>query len=58
MPLYYAWSVGLHWSVGRSDEAIQEFAKAVEIDPNNGLALFMRGWPFFKKGFWTRPSIS
>ena len=25
MPMYYAWSVGLHWSVGKPDEALQEF---------------------------------
>jgi len=50
MPLYYAWSVGLHWSVGKPDEALQEFAKALEIDPNNGLAYFHAGVAFYRKG--------
>jgi tetratricopeptide (TPR) repeat protein len=50
MPIYYAWSVGLHWSVGRPDEALQEFAKALEIDPNLGLAYFHAGVAYFRKG--------
>lgn len=50
MPLYYAWSVGLHWSVGMPDEALQEFAKAMEIDPNLGLAYFHAGVAYFLKG--------
>jgi len=40
MPLFYGWSVGLHWSVGRNGEALAEFGKALEIDPANGLAHF------------------
>lgn len=50
MPLYYAWSVGLHWSVGRPDEALQEFSRALEIDPNNGLAYFHASVANFRKG--------
>ncbi len=50
MPLYYAWSVGLHWSAGRPDEALREFAKAMEIDPNLGLAYFHGGVSYFLKG--------
>jgi len=50
MPLYYAWSVGLHWSVGKPDEALEEFAKALEIDPNNGLAHFHGGVAYYRKG--------
>ncbi len=50
MPLYYAWSVGLHWSVGRSDEALLEFPKALEIDPGNGLAHFHGGVAYFLEG--------
>ncbi|MGB7295930.1 MAG: protein kinase [Candidatus Aminicenantales bacterium] len=52
MPLFYAWSVGLHWSVGRPDEALVEFAKALELDPNNGLAHFHGGAAYFIKGLW------
>ena len=50
MPIYYAWSVGLHWSVGRPDEALREFAKAIEIDPNLGLAYFHAGVAYVRKG--------
>ncbi len=50
MPLFYAWSVGVHWSVGRAEEAILEFAKALEIDPNNGLAYFHGGVAYFLEG--------
>jgi TolB-like protein/predicted Ser/Thr protein kinase len=52
MPLFYAWSVGLHWSVGRPDEALNEFAKAMEIDPNLGLAYFHGGVAHYLKGRW------
>jgi tetratricopeptide (TPR) repeat protein len=50
MPLYYAWSVGLHWSAGRPDEALREFSRALEIDPNNGLAYFHAGVAYYRKG--------
>ncbi len=50
MPLYYAWSVGLHVGAGKPDEALREFPKALEIDPNLGLAYFHAGVAFFRKG--------
>jgi tetratricopeptide (TPR) repeat protein len=50
MPLYYVWSVGLHVAVGRPDEALQVFAKAMEIDPNSGLAYFHAGLAYARKG--------
>jgi len=50
MPLFYAWSVGLHVAVGRPDKALQEFARAMEIDPNLGLAYFHAGLAYTRKG--------
>lgn len=50
MPLFYAWSVGLHWSASRPDEALREFSKAMEIDPNLGLAYFHAGMAYYQKG--------
>jgi len=50
MPLFYVWSVGLHWSVGKPDEALRELVKAMEIDPNMGLAYFHGGVSHFLKG--------
>ena len=50
MPLYYAWSVGIHAASGRYDDAIQEFAKAKEIDPKLGLAYFHAGYAYALKG--------
>ncbi|MGB6340401.1 MAG: hypothetical protein WBF32_11570, partial [Candidatus Aminicenantaceae bacterium] len=49
-PLYYAWSVGLHTATGRYDDAIQEFANAMEIDPKLGLAYFHAGCAYAMKG--------
>jgi len=50
MPLYYAWSVGIHTGAGRYDDAIQEFAKAREIDPELGLAYFHAGAAYTLEG--------
>jgi serine/threonine protein kinase len=50
MPLYYAWSVGIHTATGRYDEALQEFTKAKEIDPKLGLAYFHAGGAYALKG--------
>ena len=50
MPLYYAWSTGLHTASRRYDEAIQEFTKAMEIDPRLGLAYFHAGCAYAGKG--------
>jgi serine/threonine protein kinase/Tfp pilus assembly protein PilF len=50
MPLYYAWSVGIHASSGRYDDAIREFAKAKELDPQLGLAYFHAGYAYILKG--------
>jgi TolB-like protein/Tfp pilus assembly protein PilF/predicted Ser/Thr protein kinase len=43
MPLFYAFSTGIHGAIGRPDEAIEEFQRAVELDPNMGLAYFHAG---------------
>jgi len=49
MPLFYAYSVGIHWSVGKPDDAISEFKKAVEMDPHSGLAYFHVGVAYVLK---------
>lgn len=50
MPLFYAWSVGLHVAAGRYDEALGEFAKSRQIEPNFGLAYFHAGTAYYFKG--------
>ena len=50
MPLFYAFSVGIHWSVGKPDDAILEFERAVEMDPHSGLAYFHVGVAYLLKG--------
>jgi serine/threonine protein kinase/Tfp pilus assembly protein PilF len=49
MPLFYALSVGIHWSVGKNDDAISEFERAVEMDPYSGLAYFHVGVAYLLK---------
>jgi TolB-like protein/Tfp pilus assembly protein PilF len=50
MPLYGAWSVGIHAAAGRPEDAPRAFAQAVEIDPGNGLARFHAGIAYFELG--------
>lgn len=50
MPLFYAFSVGIHAAIGKPDEAIEEFKKAMELDPNKGLAYFHVGTAYVRKG--------
>jgi len=50
MPLFYAFSVGIHVAAGKFDEAIDEFRKATELDPNIGLAYFHVGFVYMHKG--------
>jgi adenylate cyclase len=50
MPLFYAWSIGLHVAAGRPDEALRDFAKVKEIDPNFGLPYFHAGAAYAAKG--------
>jgi len=50
MPLFYAFSVGIHVAAGKYDEAIDEFRKATELEPNIGLAYFHVGWVYMHKG--------
>ncbi|MDW7759522.1 MAG: protein kinase [Acidobacteriota bacterium] len=50
MPLFYAWSIGLHVAVGNPDEALREFTRALDIEPNNGLAHFHAGMAYLRKG--------
>ena len=50
MPLFYAFSVGIHVAAGKYDEALDEFRKATELEPNIGLAYFHVGWTYMHKG--------
>jgi TolB-like protein/Tfp pilus assembly protein PilF len=49
MPLFYAFSIGIHGATGRLDEAIGKFHKATELDPNIGLVYFHAGIAYFRK---------
>jgi TolB-like protein/Flp pilus assembly protein TadD/predicted Ser/Thr protein kinase len=50
MPFFYAWSILLHMSAGRCDEALEEFARLRQFEPNFGLAHFHAGTAYFRKG--------
>jgi eukaryotic-like serine/threonine-protein kinase len=50
MPIFYAWSVGLHAAAGRYEGAIADFERALEIDPNFGLSYFHAGIAYFRMG--------
>jgi serine/threonine-protein kinase len=52
MPLYYAFSVGLHAAAGRYDEALRMFGKAREIDPAFGLPYFHAGYAYASMGMF------
>jgi adenylate cyclase len=50
MPIFYAFSVGIHVAAGKYDEAIDEFRRATELEPNIGLAYFHLGCAYMYKG--------
>jgi TolB-like protein/Flp pilus assembly protein TadD/predicted Ser/Thr protein kinase len=50
MPLFYAWSVGIHVAARRYDEALAEFSRLQQIEPNFGLAHFHAGAAYYFKG--------
>jgi TolB-like protein/Tfp pilus assembly protein PilF/predicted Ser/Thr protein kinase len=52
MPLLYAWSVGLHAATGCPNEALADFTKLRQIDPNFGLGYFHAGMAHFRKAEW------
>jgi len=49
-PLLYGFSVGLHAACGRSDEAMANFHKAVELAPTFGLPYFHAGVALVSQG--------
>jgi serine/threonine-protein kinase len=50
MPLFYAWSIGIHVAARRYDEALAEFSRLQQIEPNFGLAYFHAGTAYYFKG--------
>jgi TolB-like protein/Flp pilus assembly protein TadD/predicted Ser/Thr protein kinase len=50
MPLFYAWSIGLHNASRRYGEALGEFSKLLEIEPSFGLAYFHAGMAYYQLG--------
>jgi serine/threonine-protein kinase len=50
LPLYYAWSVGLHCVAGRPCDALRDFERAKELDPGFGLPYFHAGIAHYLKG--------
>jgi serine/threonine-protein kinase len=50
MPLFYAWSVGLHVASGRPDRALRDFSRVKEIDRTFGLPYFHAGTAYLAKG--------
>jgi TolB-like protein/Tfp pilus assembly protein PilF/predicted Ser/Thr protein kinase len=52
MPLFYAWSIGVHNAAGRFDEALREFSRVLEIDPGFGLAYFHAAMAYYHKGLY------
>jgi TolB-like protein/predicted Ser/Thr protein kinase len=50
MPLYYAWSIGIHVAAHRYDEALADFSKLQQIEPTFGLAYFHAGTACYFKG--------
>jgi len=54
MPLFYGWSVGLYTAVGRYDDALSMFARAVEIEPTSICPTSTRAWPTCSRAISTR----
>jgi len=52
MPLIYAFSIGLHGAAGRPDEALSDFSKLQQIEPNLGLAYFHAGVAYIRKSLF------
>jgi eukaryotic-like serine/threonine-protein kinase len=50
MPLYAAWSVGIHAAAGHPEDALRAYAQAIEIDPGNGLARMHAGIAYLELG--------
>jgi TolB-like protein/Tfp pilus assembly protein PilF/tRNA A-37 threonylcarbamoyl transferase component Bud32 len=49
-PLYTAWQAGLYWELGRFDDAIREANKAMELQADFPVALFVLGLAHLDKG--------
>jgi eukaryotic-like serine/threonine-protein kinase len=52
-PLYTAWFAGMYWEFGRFDDAIREANKAMELQADFPVALFVLGLAHLDKGHKT-----
>ncbi len=50
MPVFYAFSIGIHVAGRRYDEALAEFSRLLRFEPNFGLAYFHAGTAYYFKG--------
>jgi eukaryotic-like serine/threonine-protein kinase len=53
-PLYTAWLAGMYWEFGRFDDAIREANKAMELQADFPVALFVLGLAHLDKGEHTK----
>ena len=49
-PIYTAWMAGLYWELGRNDDAIREAEKAMDLQADFPVALFVLGLAYLDKG--------
>jgi TolB-like protein len=51
---HFALGLFFYWGHRQYDEALAEFNRTLELQPNNALALQFRGWVYRRRGEWER----